>query len=190
MKLRTTGILFLLMLALAACKQPRVTDMQEFSIAEPFEKLVVVSNVGDIKIRSGADNATEVAVTAEKFADGCTKDQAQEYLDRIEVTYTVENNICTITVEVPENMPHTVYGGANLYISGAHGLPLDFDLDIDLDVGSIEIRAMAGGSLTTNVGDITVVGATGDIELVTNTGDVGHELHGKHMQLAYRCWQR
>ncbi len=168
MKVRLTGTMLLLLLALVGCKQQQATDTQQFSISESFGRLVIVSEVGDIKIQSRTDNKTGVDVTAGKFASGCSKNQAQQYLDQIEVTYAVDNNTCTITVQLPENQPQYVYGGANLTITGVLGLPLK----IDLNVGSIECATMRGGSISNNVGDITVAAATGDIELKTNTGDI------------------
>jgi DUF4097 and DUF4098 domain-containing protein YvlB len=168
MKVRKTLAMLLLMLALAGCKQQQVKETQQITIDQAFDRLVIISQVGDITIQSGDDTANDVGVTAEKFANGCTKDQAQQYLDQVEVTCAVDNNTCTITVQVPENKPHYVYGGANLTITGVQGMPLD----IDLDVGAIECDTMSGGSITNNVGDITVAAATGDIEIETDTGDI------------------
>jgi hypothetical protein len=167
MKLRSTVTLLLLALALAGCRYSRVTDTQQFSISEPFGKLVVISQVGDIKISSG----TGVAVTAETFASGCSENLAQQYLDQIEVSSKVDNNTCTITVKLPDNRPHFVTCGANLTITGIQGLPLD----IDLDVGSIECGSMNGGTITNNVGDITVDAVLGDIQIATDTGTISVE---------------
>ena len=169
MKVKTTRTMLLLLLVLAVgCKHPQVTGTQQFSISEPCDRLVVISQVGDIKIQSGDDNQTGIDVTANKFASGATKDQAQQYLDQIEVIYAVDNNTCTITVQRTEHNPHYVNGGADLIITGVQGLPLD----INLNVGNIECATMNGGSITNNVGDITVAAATGDIELKSDTGDI------------------
>jgi len=166
MKLRGAGVLVLCLLALSACKYQKVTDTQQFGVSEPFNKLVIVSEVGDIKIQSGTEAG--VAVKAEKFASGISKAQAQQYLDQIEVSYAVVDTTCTITVTLPDNQPHYVYGGANLTITGVKDLPLD----IGLNVGAIQCDIMNGGSINNNVGDITVAAATGDIELSTDTGDI------------------
>ncbi len=169
MKVRTTGTMFLCLLVLAAgCKHQQATDTQQLSISEPCDRLVVISQVGDIKIQNGDDNQTGIDVTANKFASGATKDQAQQYLDQIEVTCAVDNNTCTITAQLPETKPHYVNGGADLTITGVQGLPLD----IRLNVGSIACNTMNGGSISNNVGDITVTAATGDIELKTDTGSI------------------
>ena len=166
MKAGITGAM--LMLLMAGCNHQQATDTQQFTISESFDRLVVVSNVGDIKIQSQGDNQTGVHVTAEKFASGASKNQAQQYLDQIEVTYAVDNNTCTITVKLPDIKPQCEYGGANLTIAGVQGLPLD----IKLNVGSIACDTMNGGSISNNVGDITVAAATGDIELNTDTGNI------------------
>lgn len=164
MKTRTTVTMLLLLAALAGCKSQRLTDTQQFSISEPFTRLVVISQVGDITISGG----TGVEVTAEKFASACSKSRAQQYLDQIEVTYEVDNDTCTITVLQPTSIVNTVYGGANLTITGIQGLPID----IDLDVGAIQCAGMNGGTITNDVGNITVETATGDIQLATATGSV------------------
>jgi hypothetical protein len=166
MKLRGAGVLVLCMLVLSACKYQKVTDTQQFGISESFSKLVIISEVGDVKIQSGTEAG--VAVKAEKFANGRTTAQAQQYLDQIEVSYAVDNNTCTITVTLPEDQPHYVNGGANLTITGVKDLPLD----IALNVGTIQCDTMNGGTIANNVGDITVTAATGDIELATDTGDI------------------
>ena len=162
MKLRTT--VTLLVLALAGCGYQRVTETQQISISESFSKLVVISQVGDIKITGG----TGVTVTAEKFADSCSKILARQLLSQIQVSYAVDNNICTITVQAPDNKPHYANGGANLTISGIQGLPID----IDLAVGSIECGSMNGGAISNNVGDITIAAASDDIQLATDTGNI------------------
>jgi hypothetical protein len=164
MKTRTTAIMLVLLAALGGCTFQRLTETQQFSISEPFTRLVIISQVGDITISGGSS----VEVTAEKFADACLKSRAQQYLDQIEVTYAVDNNTCTITVRQPTSIVNTVYGGANLTITGIQGLPLD----IDLDVGAIRCAGMNGGTITNDVGDITVEAATGDIQLATATGSV------------------
>ncbi len=164
MKIRTTVTMFLFLAALAGCKYQRLTDTQQFSISEPFTRLVINSQVGDITISGG----TGVEVTVDKFASACVKSRAQQYLDQIEVTYEVDNNTCTITVHQPNTIVNTVYGGANLTITGVQGLPLD----IDLDVGTIQCASMNGGTITNDVGNITVETATGDIQLATATGTV------------------
>lgn len=168
MGLKKTGVLLLLLLVMTGCRRQHITDTQQFAINDSLTKLTITSPVGDITIRSDAGGAAGVTLSAEKFADGCTKTVAQEFLDLIEVAYEIDNGTCAITVTLPADMPRTVYGGANLTISGVRNLPLV----IDLRVGSISCDTMHGGSVSNNVGGINVTEATGAISLTTDTGDI------------------
>ncbi len=169
MKVKNTGAVLLLMLTLAGCTFYRATDTEQISIDEPFDRLVIISQVGNITVQKAPDNATGVELTAEKFAQACTKDQAQQYLEQIAITVEVDNNICTITVSLPKMKPPNISGGADLTITGIEDLPLD----IDLNVGSIACDTMNGGTISNNVGDITIQEAAGDIELAIDTGSIG-----------------
>jgi hypothetical protein len=161
---RTAVVLILFCLALPGCRYQRLSDTELFTISEPFERLVVISEVGDITIKGG----TGVVVAAEKFArSGSTRD-SREYLEQIRVGYTIENNICTITVNLPENLPLSVTGGTNLTIAGIQDMPVD----IGVDVGAVICSSINGGTIRNDVGDIAVEEAGGDIDFATGTGSI------------------
>lgn len=161
-------LLAMVLLCLGGCRYIEVRQNQELSIPEGCDALIVNSPIGEVTVVGGPDNASAVDISAEKFATAPTRRRAENLLEEIEVVYAVDNGTCTITVEVPDDRPRHGWGGANLTITGVRGKPMT----VETGVGDIDCEDMAGGTLTTGAGSITVGTASGVVDIDTGVGAI------------------
>ncbi len=151
----------------------KVTEEETFTIEEVFKILDITSPVGNIDINkpangdNGTDNASVIDVTVEKWALGETEQEAQEDIDKITVTHELDGDTYKVVVEAPFNDP-AFNGGANLTFNNVR----EKQIVIDGDVGNIDCEEIAGGTIATDVGNISVDKATDAITLNTATGNI------------------
>lgn len=177
MQHKITILLALLLFLFSACNGElvKVTEEETFTIEEVFKILDIIAPVGNIDINKAAnmkmdnapDNATVIEVAVVKWTVDKTEEEAQQDLEKITVSHELDGDTYKVVVEAPFDDPGFM-GGADLTFNNVQGK----QIVIAGNVGDIDCDEIAGGTITTDVGNVVVGEATDTTSLITDTGDV------------------
>lgn len=163
---RYTLITVVLCFFIAGCDRYTATDTEQFSISQPFDVLVINSPAGLIDVQKGQEGAT-VEVTAQKEGRSWSTAAAQQIVDRITITSSVDNNTCTITVTLPDPSPDA-FAYVNLTLVNVQNKRVI----INAAAGDIHIDEMSGGIIDVAAGSVTIDNATDDIVVSDDAGSI------------------
>ena len=171
-RIAVRSMLVLLAVAICAgCDLVKETEIETFSTTDDFAVLYVQSAAGMLDILTDSADGQNFAVEVEKYAWGCTSQDALRDLERITVTTERIDNTYRIVVESPYDEITGIevgfHGGADITVVG-----LPKEVQIVQVAGAIYAEEVAGGSISAAAGQVQIAACSDDVTIDAAAGDV------------------
>jgi len=148
--------------------ESRRTFERTFDDIETPLSIVVENQVGEVRV-VGTD-AQRVVVRATARAYGGTQAEAQNNLDRIQISAEQSGSS---RIVVRGEYPRVISAGRSPTVAFDIEVPVQSSVDVTTNVGEIHISNLEGqGRLRTGVGEVTVRGYRGALDVNTNVGEI------------------
>lgn len=144
-------------------------EEKSFTVKEPAT-LKVESDGGDIQVTAGSGN--EIVIQAHKTAWGSSEQNAQERLEKLEVSMTQSGNTVSIRFKQPVIVQMGYTGGSD-QVAFTIQVPTQTLVTLSTAFGDVSLEGTHGDAdLRSDYGDIDVAKVNGGLKVWTNSGRV------------------